>query len=128
MTFTTNLNENFDPIGPYKTSIQVENLIFISGQISKTFNKTQNNIIVQTKEILNNIKSILKNHNAKVKDIIKTTIFLTNLENLDSINSIYKKFFMKYSNQFPTRSCIEVSKLPYNASIEIETIAYKKNR
>ncbi|XBC39060.1 MAG: Rid family detoxifying hydrolase [Buchnera aphidicola (Nurudea shiraii)] len=115
------------PIGPYTTAIQVENLIFISGQISSSIDKNNenNSIILQTKNILKNIKCILKRYNAKVENVIKTTLFITDLEKLNIVNDTYKKFFSKYSNRFPTRSCVEVSKLPQNSLIEIEAIAYK---
>ncbi|XBC44636.1 MAG: RidA family protein [Buchnera aphidicola (Schlechtendalia peitan)] len=129
MITTTNSQKIFNPIGPYSTAIKIENLIFISGQISNVVddNDSNNNVIIQTKNILNNIKIILKKYNVGVKNIIKTTVFITNLEHLNVVNNVYKKFFLEHhSNQFPTRSCVEVSKLPNNALIEIESIAYKK--
>ncbi|XBC41605.1 MAG: RidA family protein [Buchnera aphidicola (Kaburagia rhusicola rhusicola)] len=118
-----------NPIGPYTTAIQIENLIFVSGQISNAIdlNNSSNNIVIQTQEILNNIKLILKKAKTNIENIVKTTIFITNLKKLDIVNEIYKNFFLKYSTCFPTRSCIEVSKLPQNALIEIEVIAYKKS-
>ncbi|XBC43151.1 MAG: RidA family protein [Buchnera aphidicola (Meitanaphis flavogallis)] len=118
-----------NPIGPYTTAIQIENLIFVSGQISNAIdlNNSNNNIVIQTQEILNNIELILKKAKTNIENIVKTTIFITNLKKLDIVNEIYKNFFLKYSTCFPARSCIEVSKLPYNALIEIEVIAYKKS-
>ncbi|XBC40586.1 MAG: Rid family detoxifying hydrolase [Buchnera aphidicola (Nurudea yanoniella)] len=116
------------PIGPYSTAIHIENLIFISGQISNSIDSKNeiNNIDFQTRDILKNIKNILKKYNANIANIIKTTLFITDLKNLKIINEIYEKFFLKYSTRFPTRSCIEISKLPKNSLIEIEAIAYKK--
>ncbi|XBC42121.1 MAG: Rid family detoxifying hydrolase [Buchnera aphidicola (Meitanaphis elongallis)] len=128
MKVIINTSKMPNPIGPYTTAIKIDNLIFISGQISSSvdINDRNNDIVIQTKEILNNIKHILEQANSNVEDIIKTTLFITSLKYLDTINNIYKTFFLKYSNCFPTRSCVEVSKLPKNALIEIETIAYKK--
>ncbi|XBC38004.1 MAG: RidA family protein [Buchnera aphidicola (Floraphis meitanensis)] len=129
MNITINKSKIPNPIGPYTTVVKAGNLIFISGQISNSsdFNDYNNNISIQTKEILNNIKHILDESNAHIKDIVKTTLFITNLKYLNIVNDIYKDFFLKYSNCFPARSCIEVSNLPKDALIEIEVIAYKKN-
>ncbi|QCI23354.1 RidA family protein [Buchnera aphidicola] len=117
-----------NPIGPYTPVIKIENLIFISGQIASTIdlNNSDNDISIQTTEILNNIKYIIEQANAKIENIIKTTLFIIDLKHLNTINKIYKKFFLNHSTRFPTRSCIGVSKLPNDALIEIEAIAYKK--
>lgn len=99
----------------------------ISGQIAinPINNKIPKNIDEQTKIVLNNIKTIIESKNLKIKNIVKTTIFTTKLHYINKINTIYKKFFEKYTKNFPARTCVEVSKLPKNSIIEIDAIAIK---
>ncbi|CAL4322555.1 2-iminobutanoate/2-iminopropanoate deaminase [Buchnera aphidicola (Thelaxes suberi)] len=115
------------PIGPYNQGIQINNILFISGQIPiDTKNNTiPDDIAHQTKIVLLNIESILHKANFYVKNIVKTTIFLTNIQNIQQVNNIYTSFFEKHNSNFPARSCVEVSKLPKNVEIEIEAIAIK---
>ncbi|AAO27055.1 translational inhibitor protein [Buchnera aphidicola str. Bp (Baizongia pistaciae)] len=112
------------PIGPYSQAIQIKNFTFLSGQISQTDN-INTNISFQTQSILQNINYILESKEMNVGNIVKTTIFITNLNDLTIVNDVYQKFFLKYTKTFPARSCVEVSKLPKNAKIEIDAIAYK---
>jgi len=116
------------PIGPYSQAVQIDKIIIISGQIpiDTISNHMPDHISEQTYLVLKNIKSILIHAKFKVKDIIKTTIFTTNLKNIDIINEIYAKFFIDNKSEFPARSCIEVQALPRDAKIEIETMAFKK--
>lgn len=113
------------PIGPYSHSVSYGNLIFVSGQIGidPKSNTLKQGIQEQTIQIFENLKVILKNNNSDLDHITKTTIFLTDLNQFESINKIYSSYFL---NQFPARSTIEVVSLPKNASIEIECIAVKK--
>ncbi|MCU4136861.1 hypothetical protein D9V77_01850 [Buchnera aphidicola (Sitobion avenae)] len=116
------------PIGPYSQAIKIDDFIILSGQIpiDVTSNHIPDNISEQTYLVLNNIKSILTDAGFKVKNIVKTTVFTTNLEKINIINEIYKKFFIDNKSNFPARSCIEVQALPKNVKIEIEAIACKK--
>ncbi|QCI17765.1 hypothetical protein D9V61_01890 [Buchnera aphidicola (Acyrthosiphon lactucae)] len=116
------------PIGPYSQAIKIENFIILSGQIPIDIisNHIPENIAEQTYLVLVNIKSILIHAGFQVKNIIKTTIFTTDLKKINIINEIYKKFFMDNKSEFPARSCIEVQALPKNVKIEIEAIAFKK--
>lgn len=115
------------PIGPYSQAIQVENIIFISGQIPIDIisRHIPKNISEQTYIVLKNIKSIIVASGFEVKNIVKTTIFTTNLKEINIINEIYKKFFIDNQADFPARSCVEVKTLPKNVKIEIEAIALK---
>lgn len=112
-------------IGPYSHSISYGNLIFVSGQIGidPKSNTLKPSIQDQTIQIFENLKIILKNNNSDLNHITKTTIFLTDIKQFESINKIYGSYF---GNQFPARSTIEVVALPKNASIEIECIAVKR--
>ncbi|CAL4326430.1 Rid family detoxifying hydrolase [Buchnera aphidicola] len=116
------------PIGPYSQAIQINNTLVLSGQIpiDVASNNIPENISEQTYIVLMNIKSILISSNFQVRDIIKTTIFTTNLKEINIINEIYMKFFIDNKSEFPARSCIEVQALPKNVKIEIEAIACKK--
>ncbi|QJC29010.1 Rid family detoxifying hydrolase [Enterobacteriaceae endosymbiont of Plateumaris rustica] len=116
------------PIGPYVQGIIFNNIIITSGQIpinpiSKKIES--NNIKKQTLQVLNNIKYIINQANCPVKNIVKTTIFLINLDDFNIINNVYKNFFIENDSYYPARTCIEVSRLPKNAKIEIEAIAIK---
>lgn len=113
------------PIGPYSHSISYNDLIFVSGQIGidPKSNTLKQGIQEQTIQIFENLKLILKNNNSDLNHITKTTIFLTDINQYESINKIYGSYFL---NQFPARSTIEVVSLPKNANIEIECIAVKK--
>ncbi|WP_422667286.1 Rid family detoxifying hydrolase [Buchnera aphidicola] len=115
-------------IGPYSQAIKVNHFLMISGQIpidvrSGEMPKT---IEEQTYLVLKNIKSIIDASELKVKNIIKTTIFSTDLRDFDAINHIYQTFFINNQSTFPARSFVEVKKLPKNAKIEIEAIAFFK--
>lgn len=113
------------PIGPYVQGIKKNNIVIISGQIPINLNSKiiSDDIIEQTKQVLNNIKIIIEKSGLQIKNIVKTTIFITNLNEIKKINLIYKEFFKKNNSEFPSRTCVEVSKLPKNAKIEIEAIA-----
>ncbi len=111
------------PIGPYSQAIKYENLVFISGQIAidPISNEFINgDIQTQTKIILENIKAILEEAGLNMNHVIKTTIYLKNLEDFPVVNQIYGKYFTDHK---PARATVEVSRLPKDALIEIEVIA-----
>jgi 2-iminobutanoate/2-iminopropanoate deaminase len=110
-------------IGPYSQAIRAENLLFLSGQISinpETNEFIDGDIEIQTEQVLKNIKAILEAGGSSLEDVVKVTIYLRNMEDFALVNKIYSKYFKK---SLPARACIEVSKLPKDAKIEIETIA-----
>ena len=113
-------------IGPYSQAVQIENFLFLSGQIGlnpKT-NKLENeNLQSELEQIMKNITSILNKANMTIENIIKTSVFMKDLSSFSDFNNIYKSFFKE---KFPARETIEVSKLPMDARIEISIIAYKK--
>lgn len=114
------------PIGPYSQAIKIGKLLILSGQIPINLKsgKIENDIIKQTKTTLNNILSIVKASGFKVENIAKTTIFLTDINQLEIVNKVYENFFSNYKlTTFPARSCVQVSALPKNAKIEIEALA-----
>lgn len=112
-------------IGPYVQGVDLGNLVFTSGQIAldpKT-GEMPEDITAQTKQVLSNIKAILAAAGLSPKAIVKTTIFLIDLNDFSTVNNIYEQFFNDDDAPFPARSCIQVAGLPRNAKIEIEVIA-----
>lgn len=112
-------------IGPYSQAIQVGDLVFVSGQIPvnpQTNTIESQKIKGQVNQVIENIKSILEEVDLELKDVIKTSCFLKNMDDFNDFNEIYGEFFISK----PVRSCIEVSKLPKEALCEIEVIAYKE--
>ncbi len=113
-------------IGPYSPAIKVGNLVFISGQLpvdSATGEIIGDDIEAQTKKSLENLKAVLKPYSINFNYLVKVTIFLKDMNDFPQVNEIYSQYF---TNPFPSRSCIEVSRLPKDAQIEIEAIAYCK--
>lgn len=112
-------------IGPYSQGISLENLIFVSGQIP--VNPENGEIPVdikeQTKQSMKNLQNILKEAGSSLDDVVKVTIFITDLSNFTDVNEVYGSFF---TGNYPARSCVEVSKLPKGVGIEIEAIALRK--
>lgn len=111
-------------IGPYSQAVRVGNLLFTSGQIPLVPGKgtlIKYDIKEATKQCLENIGGILKEAGTSFDKVIKSTIFLTDMNNFEVVNEVYGKYF---SVRQPARSCVEVSKLPKNSIVEIEVIAY----
>jgi len=109
-------------IGPYSQGIIVDNFLFTSGQIGLRADGTLvgDDIISQTKQVLKNLEAILKEAGATYKDVVKTTIFLDDINDFKVVNEIYEEFFKEHK---PARSTVAVKTLPLNVKIEIELIA-----
>jgi len=109
-------------IGPYSQAIKTDNLIFCSGQIPLCADGTlvEGNIEEQTKQVINNLQSILKAANSGLDKIVKVTIYLIDLNDFQTVNQIYGSYFTQNP---PARATIQVSALPKGAKIEIEAIA-----
>ena len=121
---TTNAPE---AIGPYSQAIQVGNLVFTSGQIPidpSTGNIVDGGIKSQTRQSLQNIKAILESVDIKMKSIVKTTVFLSDMNNFSEMNEVYSEFF---TEPYPARSAVAVKTLPKGALVEIETVAEKQH-
>ncbi|MBA7519670.1 2-iminobutanoate/2-iminopropanoate deaminase [subsurface metagenome] len=109
-------------IGPYSQAVKAGNLLFVSGQISinpKTNEFNNDNIEIQTEQVLKNIKAILEAGNSSLENVVKVTIYLQDIKDFTLVNKIYSKYF---EDSLPARACIEVSNLPKNAKVEIEAI------
>jgi 2-iminobutanoate/2-iminopropanoate deaminase len=122
---TNNPADLSKPIGPYSYSTRYKDLVFISGQIGidPLTNTLKQGIEEQTIQIFENLKVILTNNGSDLNHITKTTIFLTDINQFESVNKIYSRYFL---NQFPARSTVAVVALAQKAKIEIECVAVKK--
>ena len=109
-------------IGPYSQAIECGNMLFVSGQlpVDKKTGVMPLDIKLQTKQSLENIKHIITAAGYSMQDIVKTTVFVTDLGQFQAINDIYSTYF---PNNPPARACIEVAGLPKGAGVEIEVFA-----
>jgi endoribonuclease L-PSP, putative len=111
-------------IGPYSQGIKIDNLVFTSGQIPinpETGELISEDIKKATIRSLENVKAILEESGSSLENVIKVSIFLKDMNNFNDVNEIYATYF---SNHKPARSCVEVARLPKDALIEIEAIAF----
>ena len=114
------------PIGPYNQAIQFDNLLFISGQIPlnpKNGKLISSGIKGETNKVMTNIQYILEEAKMNFNNVVKTTIFLKNMNDFVEVNTEYAKFFENYIP--PARETVQVSQLPKNVNIEISCIAIK---
>jgi len=110
-------------IGPYSQGVIAGNFLFISGQIAIDPDKNEmisGTIEEQAEQVLNNIGAILNEAGLTYDNVVKTTVYLTDLNDFGKMNEVYSRFF---KNNPPARAAIQVSKLPKGAKIEIEAIA-----
>ncbi len=111
-------------IGPYSQAINIANMIFTSGQIPLKADGTllEGDIAEQTKQVLTNLSEVLKEGGSSLENVVKTTIFLANMDDFAEVNRVYAEFFTSHK---PARSTVAVKTLPLNVCIEIEAIAIK---
>ena len=110
-------------IGPYSQAIRVGNLVFTSGQIPldpKSGNMVEGDVTDQARRVLDNLTAVLKAENVTMSNIVKTTIFLTDMNDFAKVNEIYGSYFKETP---PARSTVAVAALPKGARVEIECIA-----
>jgi 2-iminobutanoate/2-iminopropanoate deaminase len=111
------------PIGPYSQAIALDNLLFTSGQIAidpNTGDIIDGDVVAQTRQVLENLKAVLSAAGCTIDSVVKTTIYLKNMDDFTQVNEIYAKYF---SDSLPARSTVEVSRLPKNVLVEIDCIA-----
>jgi 2-iminobutanoate/2-iminopropanoate deaminase len=112
-----------EPIGPYSQAMQAGNFVFVSGQVGKDSVSgaiRNENIKAETTQVLTNVKNILEAAGLTMASIVKTTIFLTNMDDFAQVNEVYGSFF---TDNYPARETVQVSRLPLNVNIEISVIA-----
>jgi 2-iminobutanoate/2-iminopropanoate deaminase len=111
-------------LGPYNHAVRVGDLLFCAGQIAldpATGNMVAGDIKVQTERALQNLKSILDDQKLTFANVVKSTVFVTNLADFAGMNEVYGKFF---TSDFPARSTVQVAALPKGAIVEIEVVAH----
>jgi 2-iminobutanoate/2-iminopropanoate deaminase len=114
------------PIGPYSQAVIVDKFIFLSGQIGISLdsgNLVEGGVVAETKQIFANFKAVLESANCSFDNIVKTTVYMTDLGKFGEMNKIYNEYFSK---DYPARATIQVGALPKGACVEIEAIAVIK--
>ena len=117
------INEAPAPIGPYNQAIRTGNLLFISGQIALvpgTEILANESIAAETHQVMKNLSALLQSQNAGFANVVKTTIFLTNMSLFSEVNEIYGQYF---TGEYPARETVAVKGLPKNVNVEISMIA-----
>ena len=111
-------------VGPYSQAVETDNFVFASGQIAlnPATGEMAEGIEAQAHQALKNSQAVIAASGAKWENVIKTTVFITNIDDFGKVNEIYATYFKQ---PYPARSCVEVSKLPKGALIEVEVIAAK---
>ena len=111
-------------IGPYSQAITVGNMLFTSGQIpiNPATGDIPEGVEAQAEQALTNVKNLIEAAGGSIENVVKTTVFLDDMKDFNTVNSIYAQYFVE---PYPARSAIEVGSLPKGALIEVEIIAVK---
>ncbi|MBK6522485.1 MAG: Rid family detoxifying hydrolase [Bacteroidia bacterium] len=112
------------PIGPYSQAIKTDNMLYVSGQIGLNAEGKMDstNIEVECKQVMENVKAVVEASGLKMSNIVKSTIYTTDLKKFSQINEVYKTYF---PNNPPARETVQVVALPKGAHVEISVIAEK---
>jgi 2-iminobutanoate/2-iminopropanoate deaminase len=111
-------------VGPYNHAVRIGDLLFCAGQIPidpASGNLVVGDIKAQTERVLENVKAIIEDQKLSFSNVVKSTVFMTNLADFAGMNEVYAKYF---TTDFPARSTIQVAALPKGANVEIEVIAH----
>lgn len=114
-------------IGLYSQAIIANGFIFTAGQVGsdpKTGTLVEGGIEEQTEQVFKNIEAVLKTSGSSLDDVVKTTVFLTDLNDFAKMNEVYAK---RFKSPFPARSTVQVARLPRDAKVEIEVVAVQRN-
>ena len=110
-------------IGPYSQAVKAGNLLFVSGQVPfvpETMEIVEGDVKAQTAQSLKNLQAILKEAGADFSNVVKTTVFIIDMNEFAQINEVYAEYF---GENKPARACVEVARLPKDVKVEIELIA-----
>ena len=110
-------------IGPYSQAVKAGNLLFVSGQVPfvpETMEIVEGDVKAQTRQSLSNVQAILKEAGADFSNVVKSTVFISDMNEFAQINEVYSEFF---GENKPARACVEVARLPRDVKVEIEVIA-----
>ena len=122
---TINAKEAPAAVGPYVHAVKANGFVFTSGQLglNPEDGTLPEGIVAQTEQSLKNIGAVLKAAGLSYEDVIKTTIFVADMNDFATVNEIYSKYF---TGETPARSCVQAAKLPKGGLVEIEAIAVEK--
>ena len=112
-------------IGPYSQAIEANGILFTSGQmpfVPETMQIASDDIQKQTRQVLENIKAIVESAGYTMSNIVKATVYITDMDDFAKVNEIYAEYF---TDMKPARACVEVSRLAKGAKVEIEVVAIK---
>lgn len=111
-------------IGPYSQAIEVNGMIYTSGQIpvNPADGQVPDGIEAQAEQVMKNVKNLLEAAGTSMENVVKTTVFIKDMEDFGKINAIYAKYF---EGDCPARSCVEVARLPKDVLMEMEAVALK---
>ncbi len=110
-------------IGPYSAGVRVGDFIFTAGQLGidpLTGQFVSDEVVEQTRQALKNLKAILEAGGTALENVVKTTVFLRDMDDFSAMNAVYAEFF---TEDFPARSAVQVARLPKDAAVEIEAVA-----
>ena len=109
-------------IGPYSQAIVTGNMVFASGQIpvNPATGENPEGVEAQANQVFTNVKNLLEAAGTSINNVVKTSVFIQNMDDFATINEIYAKYF---TEPYPARSCVEVAKLPKGVLLEVEAIA-----
>lgn len=120
-----NTNRAPEALGPYSHASVVNGLVYTSGQIPLNLDGeiVSDDVQEQTKQVLENLSIVLEEAGSNLSSVIKTTIFISDMNHFQQINEVYGKYFDEHQ---PARSCVEVARLPKDVKVEIEVIAEQR--
>ncbi len=110
------------PVGPYSHAVKAGDFVFVSGQIPLKNGEIPENFEDRARTVIENVRAILNSCNLDLENVVKATVYLTDLSKFEEFNRIYAEYFQHK----PARAVVEVKKLPKNADIEMEVTAYTK--
>jgi 2-iminobutanoate/2-iminopropanoate deaminase len=111
------------PVGPYSQGVVMDGWIWTSGQVGldpATGAMAGSDVVIQADQALRNIEAILRQGGSSLAQVVRVTVYLTNMDDFSAVNAVYSNYF---PNNFPARSCVEVSRLPLGALVEIDAMA-----
>ena len=119
---TLNTSNAPEALGPYSHAVEINGLVYTSGQIPLNVDGeiVSEDVQAQTKQVLENVKAVLEEAGSDLESVVKATIFISNMDDFQQINEVYGSYF---SDHQPARSCVEVARLPKNVKVEIEVIS-----
>lgn len=115
-------------VGPYSTAVEAAGTVYLSGMLGidpAAGKLKEGGVLPQAAQMFENVRTVLAEMGLSLANVVKTTVFLTNLGDFAAVNALYGEAFQK---DFPARSCVEVSKLPLGGAIEMECIAVRDAR